>query len=280
MTTPQKVLLGCGIGCGVTVLLGLALVAGGFFVVSNIVEEFENTEAAMDEVRERYGRISEFSPHPDGIIEPERIEVFLSVRSSMAPVREEMEQTLTMLSEVKEKGLGTSSYGTLETIQGGLELIPQIARFLTVRNEALLNSEMGLGEYYYIYVLAYFSWLDKSPADGPSFQLTGSSSDEADLFEVRERRREVVLRQIHRNLLPMLQSQLSVLESRGAAEELASWQESLSEEIGTMEVDRYHLPWLRGLPHVIENSLIPFRERLESSYSAMCNPLEVFINRD
>jgi len=278
MTTAQKVLLGCGIGCGAIILLVLVLAAGGFFAISNIVERFEETEAAMDEVKEKYGRISEFSPHPEGTIHPERIEAFLSVRSAMAPEREEMEQNLAMLSEVKERGWEESSRGTLETIQGGLNLIPQIAQFLTSRNEALIESGMGLGEYYYIYVVAYYSWLGKSPADGPAFQLNGNNRDDADPFEIRENRRERILRQLHRQFLPMLENQASELNQLEGRQDLADWREALLGEISKMEDDPYHLPWITDLPRVIENSLTQFRDRLEASYSVMCNPIEVTVN--
>jgi hypothetical protein len=276
MTTAQKVLLGCGIGCGVLILVVLILVAGGFFAISNIVEQFEETESAMEEVRDRYGRISDFTPHPEGIIRPERIEAFLSVREDMALKRQEMEQNLSGLSEVKEKGLSGSSRGALETIHDGLSLIPQIARFLTSRNQALLDSEMGLGEYYYLYVLAYYSWLGMSPADGPSFRLNGDSSDD-DPFEIREDRRERILRHLRRNLLPMLRRQLSELDRMDGAGAHADWRESLQEEISLMEEDPYHLPWHDRLPQVLENSLSPYREDLEASYSIMCNPLEVTV---
>ena len=65
--------------------------------------------------------------------------------------------------------------------------------------EALLEVGMGPGEYMYVYSVAYYSWLGKSPADGPSFTLVGDDGDNQgrqvgqDEFDVREERREMVL---------------------------------------------------------------------------------------
>ena len=156
----------------------------------------------------------------------------------------------------------------------------QIAEFMKGRNQALLDAGMGMGEYYYIYVIGYFSWLGKHPGDGPDFQIDESGSDEIrvgelDREEVREERRDLFIRRIHRMLLPMLHNQLDKLASGGVSEAQSGWRASLEAEIQAMEKDRFRLPWQEGLPARTEASLEPFRSRLEQSYNAMTNPLEL-----
>jgi hypothetical protein len=162
-STASKWLIGCGIGCGVVILLLIFAGVGGYFFVRNIVEGFEETEAITDSLMERYGEIKDFCPDPGGIIKPERLEAFLSVRNSMEPVKEELENSIGILSdeEGESQFKEEPSPGVLTKIKIGFGIIPMIAEFYTKRNQALLDAEMGLGEYYFIYVVSYYSWLGK-----------------------------------------------------------------------------------------------------------------------
>ena len=54
----------------------------------------------------------------------------------------------------------------------------------------------------------------------------------------------------------------------------------LAAEITAMESDRFRIPWRDGVPEPIAASLEPYRRQLESSYSAMCNPLEIMAGSD
>ena len=47
-TTGQKWLIGCGIGCGVIVLVGVMLATGTCVLVKGVVEEFEEVKAGHD----------------------------------------------------------------------------------------------------------------------------------------------------------------------------------------------------------------------------------------
>ena len=143
---------------------------------------------------------------------------------------------------------------------------------------------MGLGEYSYIYVLAYYSWMGRSPADGPPFRLVGDSREvrgwdeehwgKVDEFDVREDRMERMLRTVNRQVLPMLRNQLADLDAAGP------WRQALEAEIAAMEADPLRLPWADGVPEVIERSLAPFHDRLDQSYSEQCNALEFGMSHD
>jgi hypothetical protein len=285
-STASKWLIGCGIGCGVVIILAIILGVSGFVFVRNIMHGFKETENLMETITERYGKIEEFCPDPEGGIRRERLEAFLSVRRAMAPAAEELERSLNILSydrreeEFKEE----PAPGALTKIRTGLRMVPQIAEFYRSRNQALLDTEMGLGEYYFIYIVSYFSWLGKSPADGPPFQIV-SDEDEGRGIIYRRRRRETLedrldymLKRIRRQILPMLQNQYEKLTESYAGGAKESWRKLLAAEIDAMESDRFRLPWQDRLPEALRVSLEPFRARLEGSYNATLNPFEIVLD--
>lgn len=282
-STTKKWLVGCGIGCAVIVLILIVLGVGGYVFFKNLIGEFQEQEELMQVLIERYGQIRDFCPEPDGSILPSRIEAFLSVRKASSPFREKLETSMQELqnragkSEVEVK----KPKNVFEMVKLGFGLVPQIAEFMKFRNQALLEAEMGIGEYTYIYAIAYFSWLGKPPEDGPDFEVMGEDESGArlggdmDRQEIREERRDSMLRRLHRTLLPMLENQLEKLMSSGPSEALSGWEKLLKAEIQAMEEDRFRLPWEDGLPEVIKTSLEPYRDRLEQSYNTMTNPFEL-----
>lgn len=282
-SSTKKWLIGCGIGCGVVILIVVILLASGYFFVKNIVDEFKDTEAMTEVLTERFGRISDFCPDPAGTIRPERIEAFLSARKTFAPIRERITKSMETLS--KKKDVEDIEVGkpksVLTMIKLGFGIIPQTAEFIKMRNEALLEEKMGLGEYYWIYVVAYYSWLRKNPEDGPGFQIVGpNEQDDFDYWDredSEEMHRERMLQKLNRMLLPMLHNQLEKLNAEGDAESSGDWQQMLEREIEAFEKDRERLLWQDGLPEVIEASLRPYREQLEASYNPMTNLLEMVI---
>ncbi|MFW6129305.1 MAG: hypothetical protein ACOC6P_03560 [Candidatus Aminicenantaceae bacterium] len=278
-SSKKKWFIGCGIGCGAVILIVIILIIGGVSYFKNIVNQFENTEAMMSEIIEKYGEIREYTPEADGSIDPYRIKLFLSARKSFSQQRESLEKSLAALSpgaSPEEIDVKTSK-NVFKMIRLGFGLVPEIAEFYKNRNQALLEAGMGLGEYYYIYIISYYSWLKKSPEDGPDFQIIGSNntitfSDEEDIMEERK---EQIARHIHNIILPMMLNQLKELNNDDALKNKIEWKETLKEEIDSMEYDRLRIPWQDGLPEVIENSLRPFRRQLEESYSVLTSPLEV-----
>lgn len=282
-STASKWLIGCGIGCGVVILLLVFAGVGGYFFVKNIVKGFEETEAIADDLTERYGEIKDFCPDPGGAIKTERLEAFLSVRNSMEPVKEKLENSINILSDEERESQFKEepSPGVLTKIKTGFGIIPLIAEFYTRRNQALLDAEMGLGEYYFIYVVSYYSWLGKSPGDGLEYHLVDEDDEKRDVYWRRRRsenlddRQDDVLKQLHRQILPMLKNQEAKLTRIDVSPIRDPWRETLAAEIEAMEADRLRLLWQDGLPDVLEASLKAFRGRLEASYSKVLNALEM-----
>jgi hypothetical protein len=278
-STTKKWLIGCGIGCGAVIVIVALLITGGVLYVRNLVEGFKDSEAMLEVLTERYGRITEYCPQPDGRIPEERIEAFLGAREAMAAVRDEIEYAIRVLEDEGEDVDVEASGNVFQKLKMVFGLIPQLADYLKSRNQALLDEGMGMGEYYYIYSLVYFAWLDKSLADGPALPISGEEGDfeyrYEDDEEAREMRQDISLRRLHRMVLPMLRNQYQKLQEEVEAETAEGWAEALSAELEAMEADRYRLAWQDGLPEVILKSLRPYRERLEKSYSRLMNTIEI-----
>ena len=276
----NKWLIGIGIGCGGVVVMIIILIIAGIFFMKNLTQGFRDSEEMQKSLTAKFGRIEDYCPNPDGTISPERLRVFLSVREASAPVRRKLEASFEVLSRAKKGGEVEfkSSPNIFSMIKLGVGVVPQIAEFSKVRNQALLQSGMGTGEYYYIYVTAYFSWLKKPVDDGPGFRLIGPRQNRMDFNnqEAQEYQRDLAQRRVHRIILPMLQCQFAKLApAAGGGKAADKWREALAAEIKAMEADRYRRPWENGLPEVLEAALKPFREQLEASYSRLTNPLEI-----
>jgi len=280
-SSTQKWLIGCGIGCGAIIVILVILGVSGFFFVKNIVDEFKDTEAMMEALTEKYGRVREFTPEPDGGIREERLETFLKVREDFAPARDKIAGSFRALAETRdmEDIEVKRPRNIVKLLKMGFGVIPQVADYFKARNKALMDNGMGLGEYYYLYTLIYYSWLGKEPEDGPDFQMVGGDWEHPPDDVSPEERRDRTLRRLHRQLLPILTNQLEQLKSQIPEGSLLDWEKSLEAEISALESDRYRIPWQDGVPDVIAGSLRPFHDRLEDSYNPLTNPLELAIEQ-
>ena len=282
----NKWLVGLGIGCGAIIVIIVLLFIGGYFFIKNMTRGFKESENKLSELTVKYGRTEEYCPDPSGAIGPDRLEAFLKAREAVAPSRQRLETSFERLAKDRR---------SFAAIRRGLGVIPQVADFLSARYQALLDAGMGMGEYCFIYVISYESWLKKPVEDGPGFRFSegGGLRTNWDREGAQEMQKDYALRRIHRTALPMLKNQLAKLatenEAPGAAASstgrggvkgaLSKWQEALAAEVKAMEADPHRLPWQDGFPEVLESSLKPFRDRLEASYSRITNMFEISYER-
>lgn len=266
---------------GVVLMLGVGSAAGGFFFLRSSLRQFEAADCSLDALAERYGEIPSYRPEPDGTIGADRLDAFLAARDRLRPRRERVENALTLLSG----GDAIRRAGPLPKVRGTFGLLRNLGPFHRERNEALMDAGVGLGEYYYLYTLAYYSWLGKSPADGPPFKIVGEKGYLLETIEdleepaVRTYRTEQARMSLNRLLLPVFRSQLGAVSSLPPGEAVENWEATLAAEIAALEADTRRLPWQDGLPVAVERSLRPYRERLSESYSTMCNAIEVGLAR-
>jgi hypothetical protein len=277
----SKWLMGCGIGCGALLVLIIILGVAGFVAIKSRMQGFQKAESAGVELQRRYGSIHQYCPNPGGEIAPERIELFLELRDKLAPARMAMETAFVDLSRgIHEAKEGQDSVPrVLGLIGQGFGVIPQLGEYQAARATALLDAGMAPGEYLHIYVLGYYSLLGKSPGDGPEFEIDmqagGVRTERRERGDTREERRDHMAARIRRVFLAMLRNQLAKLDEGRIEAAPDPWRDALKAEIAALEAARTRTPWKDGLPKPIENSFLPFKDRLSESYSFMLNPLEL-----
>lgn len=268
-------LAGCSVGCLLLLVVLVLAGYGTFRAGRQMIHTFEESASLAEKIADRHGEITDFTPEPTGRIAAHKIHSFLQVRQEAKAQRDRLEISLHRLSGDSSQPKGQKS-NWLGKIYSGITFLPATADYIRARNQALLESEIGLGEYYYIYTLVFYVELGRSPADGPDFILVGGNRQgEMDEFEVREQRRSRILSSLNRLLLPALRNQLADLDSHADPRVDPEQRARLVAEIEKMENDRYRIPWTDGLPESISASLEPFLEELESSYAPMTNAIEI-----
>ena len=208
---------------------------------------------ARDRLEARFGAPGDFRPAPDGAIPAERLRAFLDVGARLAGSCEESEDLQAKMRRVERLDEGELPSG--REVAGstrGLafvtaEIAPFIGTFFDRRNQALLEAEMGLGEYAYIFALAYRDRIAGEPTRGELFFEGGLSPD----------------------VLGALRSCLSnQLDGATGDDAPAGRHRSLEREIRLMREDPQRLPWADRLPDAVQESLAPFRDRLDDIYCA------------
>jgi hypothetical protein len=270
----RKWAIGCGIGCGLMIIIAGGLGTCAYVGVKKIADGAEGMEEGFETLDATYGEIGEFVPEADGTIRAGRMEVFLDVRDDLVTARGELG---AMLETLDEGGPGNF----FDKIKAGMGFIPGIFRFINERNEVLIERGMGLGEYTHIYTVAYYSWLEKPVSDGPSFTINDDDQGDGDIRwsmettgdrDVFERREEDVRRYLHDIQVELLANQIAAAESAGLDE---VWLGELRAEAERLDGLSRGLLWERGLPAQLRDSLEPYRVRLEESYEPLMNAVEM-----
>jgi hypothetical protein len=273
-STGRNWLIGCGAGCLLVLLAIIAIFAGGVFFVRDTVSGFETAVEIRAELEERFGTTGEFTPWSGGQIPADRIETFLAVREGTQVERQDIADVFAAIpmSETEAQQLDSQSSGRkalsiFKIIGSALGLGGEMGEFFAARNHALMNEEMGMGEYTYLYAVIYYGWLGHDPAEGP--QTGREEDDRVDVnlgqMQSGSRTRDDLL-SIMRNLL-----------RQDSTETTEEWIGLLTAEIEAMERDADRYPWQEGLPPSIEASLEPHRERLVDSYDPISNAFELVI---
>ncbi len=234
-------LMGCGIGCGVVVVLILAAMTVGGVSLNRMLNDVDRSTEMRAEIEERFDTPENFTPPADGSVAPDRLERFLQVRQALDPVCSRFDDTIGRIQELDDSEQAPG-IGDLFGVMSGVLSFPQLMiDYAGARNQALLDAEMGLGEYTYVYVMAY--------ATGPA----KDRRQEQDL-------RNPLSRRIRRNFAGMLERQRALLAAEGAGtKELAL----LDGEIEALRADDRRRPWQDGLPSAIADSLAPGQEELQ-----------------
>ncbi len=248
-----------------------------FWQVKDTIFELRNLQDAREELIALHGEVVDFVPPPSGVMAAKRLDAFLAVRDALAENRASLLAELDDFPPEEVTDGEVESFGAVMKVLEGLgELLVPIIRFLHERDRALLDSGMGLGEYLYIYSLAYFSWLEHSPGDGPVYVDESGRRERILDGEDSTFGREEVWQRYHEAMLAIIGNQLAEqLREDAASAESMAWREILRGEYLRLKRDARHVPWRGELPPAIAASLEPYRERLAGSWSAALNCFEL-----
>jgi hypothetical protein len=169
----RKWLLGCGLGCGGLIVLAIGgpIVLGLF-----MMPPLDRAIDAQKELAAALGAPGDYQP-PAGPVAADRLEAFLAVRRAVMPncaAFEEFARDMGRMDDLgsqSDRPAGGELFRAITSVTGSvLGLVGDIGKLNEVRNRALLEQRMGLGEYTWIYTLAYHSWLghpipDRADAD-------------------------------------------------------------------------------------------------------------------
>ena len=238
------------IGCGLLVALPIVAV---LVVTLRTWVPLQSSGSSLAKLDEQFGAQIEFVPAPDGAVDPSRIVTFLEVRQSLHEICEEInaiERELGRVDNLEEEHSEPSPRevaGVTRMLAGlAAEITPIVGRFFKERNRALLDAEIGLGEYSYIFALAYREQFQDESIHRPLFSDDGPLSAKA-----------------AEALRAMLTHQRDSLADETDAE---SRRRELSAEIQAMQQDSQRLPWQDRLPAEIDASLTPYRKQLDEAF--------------
>ena len=266
-STAQKWLLGCGIGCGVVILLVAMVIGGGVWFARGLKGRFDTAASRGTELATRFGEPEDWTPPADGAVPAARVESFLAVRDSLREAHARFAETFDAFRRVNDKQQPRRFGDVMRAVRGGMSIAPLLGEFYGRRNSALNSVGMGMGEYTYIYALGYYGCLGKSPDAGPkSLHYDDHERDNDRGRDIRPR--------LNRQLLAQLRNQLGAVGAAPTAG-AAAWRDTLTAEIARLEGDGRRLPWAAGLPPAIAAAFAPYRERLEATWSDASNVFEL-----
>lgn len=232
-------------GCGYVVasLIFFAAVTG-FFALRPVWEAKRVEQSLTD----RFGEVPSWSPAPDGTVPPGRIEAFISVREQLREPCARFEENRRKMEDfgrMEEEG-ELSSEGVVDGFKTALSFGPAFLHLMNFRNQALLAEGMSLGEYFYIYVLAY----------GDQLSSLSNEPGQKDLLKPRTKR----------ELTRILHNQLETLADHSGEGDNSDLSAAIQTEISALESGAHAFPWQSGLPSAIEASLESYEDRLDDMF--------------
>lgn len=273
MAQNEKVKRGLTMGCGVLVIAAFLILGSTVFVLRRLNVDHKAVCDSQKELFQTHGTPRAFVPTHGGLPTDERIVLFLKTRGDMLQWRESTVLQLADFIQKKQKkdGGGPLDYFRLARTTG--DLFSHLARYWDARNKALLANDMGLGEYIYIYSLAYYSYLGYDPADGVqqvALDFDGDSSVVQGEVNPDETDQDKAWAQIHYLLQPMLEAALR----EGRFDDFR-WKEALNSEVVRLAESPRRYPWRDGAPHALADVFRAHRRALEEQYDRALNPMEL-----
>ncbi len=277
----SRIATGCGIGCGVVAIIIIVIGVLVYNYVKDTVQNVEQIEAISKTLTDKFGREEDFVPTFEQPKFEERLNLFLNLRDTLNVRSTKFYANFTELvdtisGEKKDKNFW-ESIGLINT---GISVVPEMIKYYSNRNTLLLDYGMSLGEYYFYYIISYFSYLKKSPGDGPPvkiFEDDHSKQEGVTIdLEVKDEKAEDVI--AIRNF--EMTQKVNYLFKHFLINYAESSKESELNQLVTSEIDllnndRTRIPWEDGLPETLLSTFEVVKEKIESTYVAVVNPIEL-----
>ncbi len=270
--TTSKVLAGCGVGCLLVVIMGVGLGWMGYRWAQDAAETVEEAGRIQQELKDRYGAVRQFRPWPAPGVPADRLQVFLAIRETLSEPRNNLRSAIEGIAPSENEG---GVVNGLRAASSGMEMAPGVIEFSRARNQALLDHEMGLGEYTWIYWFTYTAWLGHPADDSLLHEIMRERSHSGNGVEIRMDgglEPERLAWRMRRDIAAMLQNLLDDLDTATEPSEIRN---QVVAEVAAIKADRDRVPWQDGLPEGFDVGLEPHRETLEASYSRATNPFEL-----
>jgi len=232
----------------ITILAVLVLLVYGVF---QLIAWTSDSKQLEQEVLDRYGRAESFVPVADGTIPPERLERFIRVRRAVHPACVELQLVMDgivgMASIEDDPDLPGEEAARrgIKGVKSAMKAGSRMLQLMDARNSALLEEDMGLGEYLYLYLAAYSDQLARVESS-PYVELEES--------RISNRTRE--------EFIQMLGNQLDAPGSGS----LGDVRMALEEEIQSLQESELTTPWTHGLLPRTRESLSPRQDELDGLY--------------
>ena len=248
------------VGCGVLMVIAIAI---PFVLGVMMMGPFKRAVDDRRVIEEKFGPQEAYVPPASGVPSADRIEVFLGIRrtfseqcADLTQAEKQMQkmETFDDQDEINRMEVMKEAFSLTKSMMG---VGPVLGHFYEIRNQNLLDAGMGLGEFTYIFAVAYSDRLLEEPEGD---QLFGPAATN---------------RRVRKALLSMLENQLTVLQSEGGEEADIK---ALEAEIAAMQADERRIPWQDGIPSAITEALAPYRAELDELYCPALAPLELMIN--
>jgi len=236
----------------VTIAAILFFVLAGIYFLFNLTSDSKKLE---QQLIDRHGWAGDYIPSADGSIEAGQVERFIRVREAVQSSCTEYQDVLKGIIDLDAleddedlSGEEAASTG-IRGVKSMFKVGPAMVHFMDARNTTLLEENMGIGEYMYLYLSAYGKQLTEA-----------SASPYAEMEEayISDRTRKEYLQ-----ILGHQQDELGAVEKDP---ELEAFRSHLNSEIRALEDGTHLAPWPQGPPGVIANSLAPYQERISELY--------------
>jgi hypothetical protein len=239
-------------GCLPIFLIVAFTVASGIYFVTAKVRDAKQVEQVLID---RFDWADKYTPPIDGSITPQRLESFIRVREAVQTHCVDYQAILAdvieleSLEENQEISAGDKASRGIEGIKSLFSAGPKMMKFSVARNKALLEENMGLGEYLYIYLTAYGEQLANESVSAYA------KMDEA-----------YVSRRARKEFTKILANQVTALEASGKLSSDGNLITQLREEIEALSDGSRTSPWPNGPVGKARESFAPFQAQLSELY--------------